>query len=960
MKRFSIRFRISFWVFVITSFVIITIGILLVNNFKKKSEQDFKQSSIIKADLMSDNCVIPLAFYLDMSSVEAKLEKFRIYHSIRQCIVYDNNGKAVADYFQNDEIAPYTGKIYQDTLYFTKNHLHLFLPIEHNRKTFGTLYLCEETSAMYKQVIRFSYITLLIALLLILLFYFVTLNLQRTVSEPLNKLLEATENVSSARDYSRRLEQGSNDEIGRLYTGFNRIMTHLELEETEKQIIELELSSTLDELKQSREEIIGLMHSLSNEVEEKNETLALLEETWQRFELAIKGSSDGLWDWKDMNIDQQWWSPKLFQLLHYTETTLKPCRKSFQKIIHPADFIIEEDAMRDHLKNNQPYDIRVRLQIKEGNFRWFRIRGQALWDENNKPVRMSGSMQDIDEPQRLKQQMQSSIAELETISSLAVKINKSSDTGQICDLLCEELYKLNPDSYIILSLYDPQEKAIRIKSEKGFDRYRDEITRITGIDISTFKLEIDQSVIRDVPEVNMRRLVRLDNGIYDILGRKLSKTVCKIFLRFLGVEEVYHISFGLNESASGGLTLLVTSGNIPQHVDVIETLMNYTSSVISRVYLNHELVNKSEQLDLAIESAEIGMWKWNIINNQSSFYDHWLLMLDWEITDFIGVKDIWDTLLHPDDKANANRMLDNYVKGEIDHYKTEFRLKTKSGGWKWVQSQGKIVNWTDDGEPQLMLGSHIDIDDRKQNEEKLNLLNEDLEKRVQERTQELEKTIHELEEFSYSISHDLKAPLRAIGGFSEILREDHSNDLNEDAVKLLDVIEANIRMMGQLIEDLLYYVRLSRIPLKVSKLDMGLISWNAYNHLQSGSKKEDIDLTIADLKSASGDAAQIKLLFTHLFENAIKYRHPDHKLDLVVGLTERDGEKYYYVKDNGIGFNMDHAHHIFKIFHRLHSTELYKGTGVGLAIVKRIVDKHGGKVFAESESGKGTTIYFKL
>jgi len=960
MKKFSLKFRISFWVFVITSLVIVTMGLFLVNNYKNDSEEGFKQSSIIKADLMSDNCVIPLAFYLDMASVEAKLEKFRIYHSIRQCIVYDNNGKAVADYFQSDEIIPYTGKIYQDSLFFVKDHLHLFLPIKHNWEIYGTLYLCEDTSAMYKQVLRFTYITLLIAILLILLFFFVTLNLQRTVSEPLDKLLEATENVSSARDYSRRLEQGSNDEIGRLYSGFNRIMTHLELEETEKQIIELELSSTLEKLKQSREEIIGLMHSLSNEVEAKNETLALLEETGQRFELAIKGSSDGLWDWKDMNIDQQWWSPKLFQLLHYTETTLKPCRKSFQKIIHPTDLSIEEDAMRDHLKNNQPYDISVRLQIKEGNFRWFRIRGQALWDENNKPVRMSGSMQDINEPQRLKQQMQSSISELETISRLAVEINKISDTGQICNLLSEELYKLNPDSYIILSLYDPQEKAIRIKSDKGFDRFRDEIARITGIDISTFKLEVDQSVIRDVPEVNMRRLVKLDNGIYDILGRKLSKTVCKIFLRFLGVEEVYHVSFGLNENASGGLTLLVTSGNIPQHVDIIETLMNYTSAVISKIYLNQELRSKSDQLDLAIESVEIGMWKWNITNDHTTFNDHWLSMLGWQMTDLKGYDNIWEALLHPDDKEKTIRDLYDYVKNRPENYKAEFRLKTKSGGWKWIQSQGKIVNWTDDGKPQLMLGSHIDIDDRKRNEEKLNILNEDLEKRVLERTHELEKTIHELEEFSYSISHDLKAPLRAIGGFSEILREDHSQDLNEDAVKLLDVIEANIRMMGQLIEDLLYYVRLSRIPLKVSKLDMGLISWNAYNHLQSGSKKEDIDLTIADLKSASGDAAQIKLLFTHLFENAIKYRHPDHKLDIVVGLTERDGEKYYYVKDNGIGFNMDHAHHIFKIFHRLHSTELYKGTGVGLAIVKRIVDKHGGKVFAESKPEKGTTIYFKL
>ncbi|MDP8209676.1 MAG: PAS domain-containing protein, partial [Candidatus Stygibacter australis] len=560
MKKFSLKFRISFWVFVITSFVVISLGILLVNNFKHITEEDFKQSSIIKADLMSDNCVIPLAFYLDMASVEAKLEKFRIYNSIRQCLIYDNEGKAVAAYIQSDDIAAYTGKVYADTLFFTQGHLHLFLPIMHNRKVYGTLYLCEDTTEMYKQVVRFSYTTLLIAILLILLFYFVTMNLQRTVSEPLNKLLEATENVSNARDYSRRLEKGSNDEIGRLYSGFNRIMNHLELEETEKLTIEKELTSTLEKLKQSREEIIGLMHSLSNEVEEKNETLALLEDTWQRFELAIKGSSDGLWDWKDLKIDQHWWSPKVFQLLHYEETDIKPCRKSLLKIIHPADLSLEEEAMRDHLENNQPYDIRIRLQQKEGDFRWFRIRGQALFDENSNPLRMSGSMQDIDEPQRLKQQMQSNIAELETISSLAVKINESGDTNEICKLIGDEIYKLNPDCYILLSLYAPQEQAIIIRSDNGFDRYRDEVTRILGIDFSNLKLEVDQTILKDVPEIGLRRLIRLENGIYDILGRKVSKTVCKLLLRFLGVEEVYHIGFGVNDIASGGMTLMVTSG----------------------------------------------------------------------------------------------------------------------------------------------------------------------------------------------------------------------------------------------------------------------------------------------------------------------------------------------------------------------------------------------------------------
>ncbi|MCF7912221.1 MAG: PAS domain-containing protein [Candidatus Cloacimonetes bacterium] len=959
MKRFSISFKISFWVFALTSLIVITIGIFLVNNYKTLAEEDFIRSSKIKADLMSDNCVIPLAFYLDMAGVRTKLEKFKIYPSIRQCIIYDQNQESVAGYFA-EEVDVYEGSVYQDTTFFINGDLHSFLPIMYHDKVYGTIFLCEDTSALYQKVLNFTYITLIVGLLLILIFYLVTRNLQKTVSEPLSRLIEATENVSNAQEFSRKLEIGNNDEIGRLYAGFYKLISHLEMEESQKTSFSHELSETLEKLKKSREEIIGLMHALSKEVEAKNETVSMLEETWQRFELTVKGSNDGLWDWKDLGSDQQWWSPKVFSLLHYSETEIKPCRASFKKLVHPADINRELEMMRDHLESNLPYDIRLRLQLKDGIFRWFRLRGQALWDENNTPVRMSGSIQDIDKQQKLKQQMQSQISDLETISKTAIRINESSAPDQICQMLGEEIYRLNPGSYVVISLYDPQEDAILIKSDFGFDQYRDEIQRIIGNDFRTFKLKIDNSILRLIPMVNMSQMIVMENGIYDLLGHNVSKTVCKLFLRFLDIEEVYHIGFSITETASGGMTLMIPSGNHPQHVQVMETLMNYSSAVLQRIFINQQLQRKQEELDMAINSTDMGMWSWNLQTNQSTYNDKWFSMLGWDREDVITTQPVWENLLHPSEKEACLQRLRDYTDGRTDHYVSEYRLQTKSGNWKWIHSQGKIVSWTKDGEPLLMLGIHLDIDNRRRNEDQVKKLNEELEERVKQRTEELEKTIYELEEFSYSISHDLKAPLRAIGGFAEILREDHSHLLDEEALKLLGVIEENVWMMGQLIEDLLYFVRLSRLPLKVATLDLGLIAWNAYNHLQSGRKKEDIDLTIANLKTTKGDASQIKLLFTHLLENAIKYRKPEGKLQIVVGIETITGKDYYYVKDTGIGFDMQYAHNIFKIFHKLHSSEYYKGTGVGLAIVKRIIEKHNGEIFAESEIDKGTTFYFRL
>jgi signal transduction histidine kinase len=239
-------------------------------------------------------------------------------------------------------------------------------------------------------------------------------------------------------------------------------------------------------------------------------------------------------------------------------------------------------------------------------------------------------------------------------------------------------------------------------------------------------------------------------------------------------------------------------------------------------------------------------------------------------------------------------------------------------------------------------------------------LNEELEERVYARTAELEKSYNELEEFSYTISHDLRTPLRAIGGYAEILLEEQKSELNYDGVQLLEMIGSNIRFMGNLIDDLLQYVRLSRLTSDMAEVDLGLIAWNAYRHLQIGEKKKDIDLIISDLKNVTGDAAQLKLAFTHLLENAVKYRHPNRKLKIVIGRQKKEDVFFYYVQDNGIGFNMDYAQHIFQIFHRLHTIDKYEGTGVGLALVKRIIEKHGGEIFARSEPDMGTTFWFSL
>ncbi len=960
MKQFSLRFRISILVFVITNLLIVLITVLIINDNKKRAEADFIDHSLMKADMLSDNCLIPLVFYPEAGSLEFMMEKFRNYPTLQQCIIYDNSGNKSAVYLQNPNDEPYTGRIYQDSLFFTGNNLLLFLPIEYNARKYGTIFLMEDTIELYSDVLFYGVRASIIALILMIISFIITRNLLKNVSAPLLKLLEATEHVSAEGNFSQRLEKRSLDEMGRLYKSFNQIMEHLELGESEKSNIKQELKGALEQLRENREEIINLMHTLSAEIRDKNATLEILEETRQRFDLAVAGSSDGLWDWKDIKTKQQWWSPRYYQLLHYEGTELKPSRSNFVQLIHPSDKQDEAEMLIDHLENNEHYDIRLRLKTKAGDFRWFRVRGQALWDENSNPVRMSGSLQDINEQQELKEQMKYHITELETISHMALEINKCNDPADICRIVGEKSFELNPGSFIAVTLYDPHEKAILFLSDFGFENYMSEITRIVGMNIRELRLYPQENIEEIIPEVKEKTIYKMENGIYDLLGHTVSQTVCKLLLRFLGVEEVYHIGFGINGTASGGLTLLIPAGAQLKHREMIETLMNYSNLVIERIYTNQELQEKQEQLNLAIESTEQGMWDWNIVTNELAYNKYWFDMLGYKASDFDQENYIWESLLHPDDAKATLKLLDDHIQNKSEKYVAEYRLKTSSGTWKWVHAQGRVMEWSEDNKPVRMLGSHIDIDIRKRAEEEIRKLNEELEERVRLRTAELEKSNRELEEFSYTISHDLRAPLRAIGGFAEILIEEYEPKLDQEAKGLLSMIVSNIRMMGQLIDDLLYYVRLSRLPVEKTTLDLALIAWNAYNHLQIGEIKKDVDLTISDLKTTSGTGSQIKLLFSHLLENSIKYRHRDRKLEIVIGSRKINEKLYYFVSDNGIGFNMEYVHNIFKIFHRLHTIDEYEGTGVGLALVKRIVEKHGGDVFAESEPGKGTTIYFSL
>lgn len=354
-----------------------------------------------------------------------------------------------------------------------------------------------------------------------------------------------------------------------------------------------------------------------------------------------------------------------------------------------------------------------------------------------------------------------------------------------------------------------------------------------------------------------------------------------------------------------------------------------------------EALHLSEQrFQLAVEGISAGIWDWIDVNGESEWWSpKFYELLDFEEGDLEPSLEAFGNLLHPDDRDRTFALVEQHFKGEAP-FLVEYRLRTKSGTYKWFLGSGQVLR-DSEGNPLRMVGSIIDIDERKQAMEALR------------------HSHKELEQFAYITSHDLQEPLRTVNSFSKRMLADYGDQLDERATKYLEFLAGAASRMHTMIHALLTYSQIGQDS-PFEPVDSQAIVETVVRELDTQITEQSATIDVGDLPTVTGNPVELQRLFQNLLTNALKFSKPDTPPQIHISSQKKEGRWQFAISDNGIGIETRNQTKVFKIFQRLHASSAYTGAGIGLAQCEKIVVSHGGTIWMTSEPGVGSTFYFTL
>ncbi len=409
-------------------------------------------------------------------------------------------------------------------------------------------------------------------------------------------------------------------------------------------------------------------------------------------------------------------------------------------------------------------------------------------------------------------------------------------------------------------------------------------------------------------------------------------------------------------------TLFVSTSDLPYFVIFASfaSLVTWFSAIRRRVEEELRKARDTLQMEVAERTQQASLLNLThdpiFVRDMNNVITYWNKgaqeLYGWPAEKAIGQRSyelLKTTYPAPIDEIKAELLASGRWEGELE--------KRRADGSRVVVASRWSLRRADDGQPAAILETNNDITEHKRREQEISTLNEELGRR----THELEATNKELEAFAYSISHDLRAPLRHMAGFTELLQKSTASTLNEKSKRYVTMILESAKRMGTLIDDLLDFSRISRSEAHKAPVNLEQLAREAMDEIRQETDGRDVAWTVGALPVWQCDRAMLRLAMVNLMSNAVKFTRTRPHAEIEIGCKERSNDHaVIFVRDNGVGFDMKYVNKLFGVFQRLHSSEAFEGTGIGLATVQRIVHRHGGKVWAEGKVDQGATFYFSL
>ena len=617
----------------------------------------------------------------------------------------------------------------------------------------------------------------------------------------------------------------------------------------------------------------------------------------QRFRQLAESIHSVFWLWAPGEKEILYLSPAYEKIWGRSCESLLRQPSSFLETIHPADRTAVQSKIAEQDAGEETLS-EYRIVRPDGTMRWVRDRAFPLRDGRNQVYRIAGISEDITE----RKEAQLAVQEKE-IKFRAIFENSFDAIGVSRDGV---LVMVNP-------------ALVRLYGCESTDE-------LLGRPVAELVVEEERERVGTYAEQRQRGEAAPSN--YLTRGRRRDGIELEI--------EVDVSTFELNASPH---------------------ILFLLRDVTARREAEESLRKSEYSLRLAQRIGRIGSWEADLKQDTLEWSEETYRIFGCDPEEYIPTECCFFEMVHPDDRLSVRRVADHALSHGM-YYSVDYRIVCPDGSVRHLVQQARIVR--DDQEmPVKMVGTVQDITERKRAEEALRELNEQLEARVEERTRQLAQANLELESFSYSVSHDLQAPVRAISGFARILREDHHERMDAEMLRLCDIISSNSRRMGQLIEDLLSFSRLDAHEFRSTPTDMKSLATLVAQEQVAAANSAAL-VRIGELPTATVDESLFRQVFSNLISNALKYSRSSTAPEIEVDARTEGGDVVYFVRDNGVGFDMRYAGKLFKVFQRLHPAEQFEGTGVGLAIVQRVVLRHGGRVWAESAPGRGATFHFAL